>query len=78
MSEIKKTELTPEQKQAIIEYNEKREKFIDEQLPYLRKQVEYEKALFDIENYNYNREIVKIRLAELNAPGEPEKDKNKK
>lgn len=77
MSETKEGTLTPEQRQKIVEYNKAREAFIEEQLPYLRKQVEYEKALFDIENYNYNREVVKIRLAELSAPQEPEKGNKK-
>ena len=73
-----KKELTPEQRQAIINYNEKREKFIDEQLPYLRKQAEYEELLFKIENFSYNRELVKIRYAELMAPAEPVKEQDKK
>lgn len=75
MSETKIKELTPEQRQAIIDYNKKREEFIDGQLPYLRKQAEYEELLYKIENFNYNREVIKIRLAELNTPPESEKDK---
>lgn len=65
--------------EELKELKASQEKFYDEQLPFLRKLEEYERLKSAIDQHRFNRDVVKLRHAELRADSQPkEKQKAKK
>lgn len=65
--ETKPKELTREE---ILEKIKNREKFMDEQLPALRKESEFSRLKREIAENVYNEQLAKVRYGQLMAPPE--------
>lgn len=75
MSEVTETPVSPEELKKL---QDQKDKFYDENLPFLRKVAEYERLNYEIAQSRLNRKIVGLKDAELSSPPEQPTQTEKK